>query len=60
MVAAILEAHDLRVMHVSDVNDLLNKQWSHFPFDKTYEEAYLKPLFTMYNVPLFEHNSMKL
>lgn len=46
-VTAILDALELRVLEVPGVNSLLDKRYPHFPFQKTFAEAVLEPLFAM-------------
>jgi len=44
---AILEAIELQVLEVPTVEELLDIKYPHFSYDKTYEEAYLEPLFAV-------------
>jgi len=44
---AILEAVELQVLEVPTVEELLDIKYPHFSYDKTYEEAFLEPLFAV-------------
>ncbi|KAL9117654.1 MAG: hypothetical protein Q9187_005810 [Circinaria calcarea] len=47
-VLAILATLELRTCEVPSVEELLSKQCPHFPFNKTFEEAFSEPLFVVH------------
>ena len=46
-VTAIIAAHEVYVVEVPSVSDLLEKIHPHFPFEKNYHQALDQPLFAV-------------
>lgn len=47
-VTTITAAHDIRVLEIPTVDELLNTKWPHYPFHKTFEDARNEPLLVLH------------